>query len=74
MTDLPIRVEVNRHKARLPDELFATFDEAAIAAAYAADFNTAWYGEAENVDTGEKRTRTVQLERGFAMIDEQETH
>jgi hypothetical protein len=72
MSDKPIRVEVQRYHVRQPDERFETFKDAAIVAAYACDLNTAWYGEAVNDETREKRSRGVQLDAGFAAMEQGE--
>ena len=68
--DEPIKVEIYRFHVKQADEFYESFEAAAIAGAYACDLNTAWYGEAENVETGEKWSRTKLLDYGFKVMDE----
>ncbi len=69
MNDKPIRVEVLRFGVKQPDQRYESFEDAAVAAAYACDLNTAWYGTATNVETGEEWSRKKLLEYGFERMD-----
>ena len=69
MTDQPIQVEVWIYGTQQPDQFYATFHDAAVAAAGACDLNTAWHGDATNVETGEVRSRSDQLAEGFPAMD-----